>query len=135
LDLIPSFSFKDDKTDPKREKVQSVTAKATEIPHRRSRRVEVDAVCWRSSRRVLTTPCEEKRQRKPKYDPVKANSSLVSGFDSSTENQVDFKRLKDKKFCCTIPCEVQCRVALEGQFSVARQVWRAREAHYFGRLV
>jgi hypothetical protein len=53
----------------------------------------------------LTAPCEEKRQRKPKYDPVKANSSLVSGFDSSTENQVDFKRLKDKKFCCTIPCE------------------------------
>jgi hypothetical protein len=64
----------------------------------------------------LTTPCEEKRQREPKYDPVKANSSLVSGFDSSTENQVDFKRLKDKKFCCTIPCEDQCRVRFVRQF-------------------
>jgi hypothetical protein len=63
----------------------------------------------------LTAPCEEKRQRKPKYDPVKANSSLVSGFDSSTENQVEFKRLKDKKFCCTIPCEDQCRTESEHQ--------------------
>ena len=42
--------------------------------------------------------CEEKRQRELKFDPVNRNSSLVSGFDSSTENQVDFKRLKDKKF-------------------------------------
>jgi hypothetical protein len=33
------------------------------------------------------------------------NSSLVSGFDSSTKKQVDFKRLRDKKMRCTIPCE------------------------------
>jgi hypothetical protein len=97
-----------------------VTAKATGVPHRRKGQLEKEAVCWRSSRRVLTAPCEEKRQRKPKYDPENANSSLVSGFDSSTENQVDFKRLKDKKFYCTITCEVHCRLESEDQFGLFR---------------
>jgi large subunit ribosomal protein L34 len=50
-------------------------------------------------------PLRRERLREPKNDPDVLNSSLVSGFDSSTENRACFKLSDEKKFSCTIPCE------------------------------
>src|ERR1700679_1876846 len=54
----------------------------------------------------LTTPPAKRNDNvNQKTIWINPNSSLVSGFDVSTENEVDFKRLRDKKLRCTIPCE------------------------------
>jgi hypothetical protein len=68
---------------------------ATEVPHRWLG--EWRSTLFAGGLRVgnWTTQCEEKRHREPKYKILmKAISSLVSGFDVSTENQVDFKRIE-----------------------------------------
>jgi hypothetical protein len=38
------------------------------------------------------------------------NSSLVSGFDSSTENQVDFKRLRDIFFVAPFLVKINAKI-------------------------
>jgi large subunit ribosomal protein L34 len=49
-------------------------------------------------------------------DPDEWNSSLVSGFDSSTENRASFKLSDEKKLSCTIPCEGRFSASLCSHF-------------------
>jgi large subunit ribosomal protein L34 len=60
----------------------------------------------------LTTLREEKLQCKPKYGPDVWNSSLVSGFDSSTENEADFKRMRDKNYLAPFLVKIDAKIVL-----------------------
>jgi hypothetical protein len=103
--------------------MQPKTAKATDLPL--AIHSELGATLFAGDLRagISQLLCEEKRQRELKYDPVKRNSSLVSGFDSSTENQVDFKRLRQIFFVAPFLVKTNgdgSSVRLKGGASVVR---------------
>jgi hypothetical protein len=87
-----------------------VTAKATDLPT--AGKGELRGTLFAGDLRAgIDNPlCEAKRQREPKYDPDEWNSSLVSGFDSSTENQVDFKPFRDIFFVAPFLVKINVKI-------------------------